>query len=137
MATLLNETLIADTLASLPGWEGDITRLWRQLHVDPETLRELQRQVEVDAGAMGHRPTFDGTTVVLTTPESGGVTELDVMMASHISDLVHRLAHDEPGVDAVRRDAVVAVIRPAESATGEELDGEPREPRDNTALFES
>lgn len=137
MATLLDETLIADTLGSLPGWQGDSSRLWRELHVDAETLQELRRQIDVDAGAMGHAPAFEGDTVVLTTAEAGGVTELDVMMASHISDLVHRLSSSEPGVDARRDDEVVAIIRPGESATGEELEDEPELERDNQALFES
>ena len=141
MATLLDETLIADTLESLPGWQGDRTRLWRELHLDAEQDTELRRQIAVDAQAMGHAPTYEqgdgGTRVVLTTAEAGGVTELDVMMASHISDLVHRLEHSEPGVEALREDEVVAIIRPGESATGEELDDGPELPRTTTAMLEN
>lgn len=137
MATLLDETLIADTLESLPGWQGDSSRLWRELHLDADTLQELRRQVDVDAGAMGHAPTFEGDTVVLTPAEAGGVTELDIMMASHISDLVHRLVNSEPGVEAVRNDEVVAIFRTGESATGAELEDQPELERENQALFES
>lgn len=137
MATLLDETIIADTLESLPGWQGDSSRLWRELHLEPDTLAELRRQIEVDAGAMAHAPTFEGDTVVLTTPEQGGVTELDVMMASHISDLVHRLVNSEPGVEALRDDEVVAIIRPGQGATGDEAEDQPLLDRENIALFES
>lgn len=137
MATLLDETLIADTLESLPGWQGDSTRLWREVHLDEQQLAELRRQVAVDAEAMGHAPTFQGARIELTTPEQGGVTELDVMMASHISDLVHRLSHAEPGVEALREDETVAVIRPGQSARGETLDDDPELERTNTAMLES
>ena len=141
MATLLDETLIADTLESLPGWQGDRSRLWRDVHLDAEQDTELRRQIAVDASAMGHAPTYEqgdgGTRIVLTTAEAGGVTELDVMMASHISDLVHRLEHSEPGVEALREDEVVAIIRPGESGTGEVLDEDPELPRKTTAMLES
>ncbi|MFN2538530.1 MAG: 4a-hydroxytetrahydrobiopterin dehydratase [Mycobacteriales bacterium] len=154
MATLLDETLISDTLESLPGWHGDRARLWRDVHLDPEQEAELRRQIAVDAAAMDHAPSFeegeDGIRIVLQTSEQGGVTELDVVMASHISDLVHRLSQAEPGVDAVRSDEAVAVFRPGESGTGEQapsqaetedtpVDEAPLHTRhrgDNTALFE-
>ena len=137
MATLLDETLIADTLESLPGWQGDSSRLWRELRLDADKERELRRQIEVDATAMGHAPTYEDGRIVLTTAEAGGVTELDVMMASHISDLMHRIENSEPGVAALRDDEVVAIIRPGESATGEEVEDQPLLDRENTALFES
>jgi pterin-4a-carbinolamine dehydratase len=151
VATLLDDALIADTLESLPGWEGDSTRLWRDVHLDREQDAELRRQIDVDAGVMGHAPSFeqgDGSTrIVLRTDEVDGVTELDVMLASHISDLVHRLSSDEPGVDALRHDQAIAVFRAGEGAQGDE----PEEPietpdaplppghhhgADNTKLFE-
>jgi 4a-hydroxytetrahydrobiopterin dehydratase len=117
VATLLDPALIADTLASLPGWQGDENRLWREVHVTDEQGTELRRQVGVDAGAMGHEPQVEqvdgGLRFVLRTEESGGVTELDVVMASHISDLVHRITASEPGVDAHRDDAPEVVFRPA------------------------
>lgn len=114
MATLLDETLIADTLQSLPGWEGDSTRLWRDVRLAPDLDRELRRQVSVDATSMGHDPSVesvgDATRFVLTTQEAGGVTELDVVFASHISDLVHRLSNAEPGIEAERQDDAEVVV---------------------------
>jgi 4a-hydroxytetrahydrobiopterin dehydratase len=142
VATLLDETIITDTLGSLPGWQGDGSRLWRDVHLDAGQDGELRRQIAVDAEAMGHAPTFEegeggATRLVLTTAEQGGVTELDIMMASHISDLVHRIENSEPGVAAERDGDVVAIIRPGESATGEDLDQDPELPRTTTAMLES
>jgi len=139
MATLLDETLIADTLASLPGWKGDSSSLRREVDLSPDQLQELRRQVDVDATAMGHLPTIDGNVIVLTTADAGGVTELDIVMASHISDLVHRLSDSEPGVEADNSDASLAIIRSAQAE--DQLDdgagGEPELPRTNTAMLES
>jgi 4a-hydroxytetrahydrobiopterin dehydratase len=135
VTTLLDDAQIADTLESLPGWTGDSKGLRRELHLDPKQDAELRRQIGVDGEAMGHLPSFEksngGTLVVLRTEAAGGVTELDVMMASHISDLAHRLSADEPGVDAVRTDETVAVFRNADSSDEVEL------PRTNTAMLES
>ena len=142
MATLLDEALINDTLQSLPGWHGDTTRLWRDVALDATQDAELRRQIGIDAGAMGHDPSFEkgkgSTRIVLRSVDEGGVTELDVVLASHISDLVHRLSSAEPGIDAVRRDEAVAIFRAGESATGEddEAPGPPVAGGDNTALFE-
>ena len=142
MATLLDKTLLDDTLESLPGWQTDCDRLWRdvQLDTDTDTDTELRRQIEVDSSAMGHAPTYEdvegGTRIVLRTEEAGGVTELDVMMASHISDLVHRLESGEPGVEVERRDDSVVVFRAGEGATGDEVD-EVELARTNTAMLES
>ena len=84
------------------------------MHLDPDPDAELRRQVSVDAGTMGHDPEVEaidgGTRYTLTTHDEGGVTELDVMMASHISDLVHRLSNAEPGVEAERDDEVETVV---------------------------
>jgi 4a-hydroxytetrahydrobiopterin dehydratase len=120
MPTLLTDDLIAETLTALPGWTSDGTRLVRELHLPAKVDAELRRQVAVDGHAMGHLPTVEdlaeGTRFCLSTEEVGGVSELDVTMASHISDLAHRLNDSEPGIDAVRDDDVevpVTVEAPA------------------------
>lgn len=119
MATLLDDALVTDTLLSLPGWEGDARGISRVVHLDAEGDAELRRQVEVDAASMGHRPVLEdadgGTRFVLRTEEAGGVTELDIAFASHISDLAHRLSGAEPGINAVRHGEPVAVVRSGES----------------------
>lgn len=142
MATLLDDALIADTLGSLPGWQGDSTRLWRDVSLDPDQETELRRQIDVDAGAMGHAPTFEqaegATRIVLRTADQDGVTELDVALASHISDLLHRISGDERGVEAIRKDETVVIFRAAEGADAEEerSPGPPIAGGENTALFE-
>ena len=108
MAELLDEELVQDTLASLPGWTGDQRQISREVHLPPAADEELRRQVDEGAEAMDHHPEVHrvegGTRFVLSTHSAGGVTELDVVMASRISDLAHRLAPSEPGVAAVRED---------------------------------
>ena len=121
MATLLSDDLIVETLTALPGWTGDGRALTRELHLPATVDAELRRQIAVDADAMGHHPIVEdlpnGPLFRLTTESVGGVTELDVMLASHISDLAHRLAAAEPGVDAVRaEDDVIDVSAPTEHA---------------------
>lgn len=127
MPTLLDASLVTDTLLSLPGWEGSTERIWRDVHLTPEQGTELRRQIEVDGTSLGHAPTIEevagATRLTLSTPESGGVTELDIALASHISDLVHRLSSSEPGIDAVRHGAPVVVVRPAEDPGGDAAPG--------------
>jgi 4a-hydroxytetrahydrobiopterin dehydratase len=96
MATLLDEALIAETLTALPGWTGDTAHLVREVHLTPSQDKELRREV-VREGEVWEHPALietlrDGTRFVLSTPEVGGVSELDVALASRISDLAHHLA---------------------------------------------
>jgi len=125
MPTLLTDDLVTETLAALPGWTGDASALVRDLHLPAKVDAELRRQVEVDAHAMGHLPTVedlaDGTRFRLSTDEVGGVSELDVMLASHISDLAHRLNDAEPGIDAVRGDDIDVVVNPDGPAPSQEI----------------
>ena len=118
MPTVLDDALITDTLKSLPGWEGGPDGIWRDVHLTAEQDVELRRQVAVDGASMGHQPLVEsvdgGTRFTLSTPESGGVTELDIAFASHLSDLAHTLAGNEPGVDAVRAGDPVVVFRAPE-----------------------
>ena len=112
--TLLDEPLVDETLQSLPGWHGDRHTLWREVHLPPHLDEELRRLVDIDSAAMGHEPDIErvdgGTRFVLTTHDVGGVSELDVALAAHISDIAHRLSGREPGIDAVRDDDVEVVI---------------------------
>lgn len=125
MPTLLTDDLITETLAALPGWTGDATALVREVHLPAESNTELRRQVDVDAHSMGHLPAVEdidgGTRFRLTTQEVGGVSELDVMLASHISDLTHRLSASEPGIDAVRQGDVDVHVGSDEPNTTSEV----------------
>jgi 4a-hydroxytetrahydrobiopterin dehydratase len=114
MPTLLEGPLVDDTLASLPGWAVGENGLWREVHLPTALDAELRREVLADAEAMGHEVQVEkvkgGTRFVLRTPEVGGISELDIVMASRISDVAHRLSEQEPGVNAVRQDAPDIVV---------------------------
>jgi 4a-hydroxytetrahydrobiopterin dehydratase len=116
MATLLDTSLLDETLHALPGWHADAAEIWREVHLDPGTDGELRRRIDEAGASMGHRPRVEtvpgGTRFTLSTPEEGGVTELDIVLASHISDEAHRLDPAEPGVHAVRQDEVEIVHTP-------------------------
>lgn len=117
MPTLLDEALVADTLRSLPGWQGGTDQISREVQLTSEQEVELRRQVAVDADAMDHHPQVEelpgGVRFVLWTHSAGGVTELDISLASHISDLVHRLTGAE-GVHAVRTGDPIVITRNSE-----------------------
>jgi 4a-hydroxytetrahydrobiopterin dehydratase len=120
MPTLLAAPLVDETLEALPGWNQGEGEIWREILLPDELDAVLRHQVEVDATAMNHAPDMirvpGGTRFSLRTHEVGGVSELDVALASHISDLAHRLTQaapdvpDEPGVEAVRQDDADIVI---------------------------
>jgi 4a-hydroxytetrahydrobiopterin dehydratase len=106
--TLLAEPLVEETLKALPGWQGDQEGIWREVHLPTHLDETLRYHVDVDSAALGHAPAVEavpgGTRFALRTEEVGGVSELDVVLASRISDLAHRLRPEEPGVAAVRQD---------------------------------
>lgn len=119
MTTNLNEELLLETLQALPGWESNGSSIWRDVHLAPDDEQELRRQVAVDAGALGHAPeiTDRGNGVTrFTLGSSGAVTEVDIALASHLSDLVHRLKPAEPGVAALRDDEPEMVSRATDGA---------------------
>jgi 4a-hydroxytetrahydrobiopterin dehydratase len=108
MATLLDPPLIDDALASLPGWNHGDGEIWREIRLPDELDAELRRKVEESAEAMPHPVQMQridgGTRFSLRTEDVGGISELDVYLASRISDLAHQLSEREPGVNAVRQD---------------------------------
>lgn len=110
MATLLEEPLLTETLQALPGWHTDGSEISREIHLPTQADAQLRHDVDITAASMGHAPHVEsvsgGTRFALSTPEVGGVSELDIAMAAHISDLAHRLDHNVPGVHAQRRDEI-------------------------------
>ena len=94
MATLLDDQLVSDAMGNLDEWTGDAQRISRTVTVDdPEGLLAA---VAESADAMDHHPEVsrDGAAVTFTlwTHSEGGVTELDIALASHIDDLISRSA---------------------------------------------
>jgi len=142
MATLLDDRLVADALHGLHEWSGGPDRISRTVTVDdPDALLAAIGQA---ADSLDHHPetTRDGDALTFTlwTHSAGGVTELDIALASRIDDLIlitQHLVRDATGhVHAVDEttggsgEAVTAApayptegettpSRPAESATGD------------------
>jgi 4a-hydroxytetrahydrobiopterin dehydratase len=119
VSTLLDDGLLTETLRALPGWEGDRKAIWRDVTLAPAVDNELRRQIAVDGAAMKHSARVEDrgsgvTRFVLSTSEDGGVTELDIAMASHISGLMHTISDSLPGIDAVRQGEAVVTVRPAD-----------------------
>lgn len=90
MATLLDDRLVTDALGNLDEWSGDSQRISRTVRVDdPDALLEA---VAETADALDHHPEIsragDDVTFTLWTHSAGGVTELDIALASRIDDLV-------------------------------------------------
>jgi 4a-hydroxytetrahydrobiopterin dehydratase len=146
MATLLDDRLVADAMTNLDDWTGDATRISRTVRVDD--VDRLLAAVAEAADAADHHPEVqrdgDSVTFVLWTHSAGGVTELDIALASRIDDLVlagedkERGPHgrvrsvagaptDEGAVEGrtveaspnIRREGQTTPSRPEESTTGE------------------
>jgi len=119
MTTLIEQDLLTDTLRSLPGWEGGPERIWRTIRLDTELDGRLREAVAEAAESMDHHPVLEddggATRYVLWTHDAGGVTELDIALASRISDLIHQLSGQE-GVHAVREGDSVIVVRSTDEA---------------------
>lgn len=118
MPTLLDDALLTETLQALPGWVASDQAIYRDIRLPAEQLTELRRQVLMDAGSMKHDVLMTeqeggATRFILTTAGSGGVTELDIALASHISDLMHTQTASEPGVNAVREGSADVSFRNA------------------------
>lgn len=151
MATLLDDRLVAGAMDNLDEWSGDAQRISRTLRAEEPDL--LLAAVAETADAMDHHPQVerDGDTItfVLWTHSAGGVTELDIALASRINDLVLKtqkgqrdaVGHVHSVVGAPTDDGAVAgrtvtaeptfpsggkttPARPEESATGDPYPGE-------------
>jgi 4a-hydroxytetrahydrobiopterin dehydratase len=92
MATLLTAGIIADALDNLPGWSGDTDRLTRTVTLSDEQHAQVQRRVMASADAMDHHPDISRsgqeTRFAVWTHSQGGVTELDIALASEISTVL-------------------------------------------------
>ena len=113
MATLLDDRLVTDAMENLDGWSGDAKRISRTVRVDD--VDGLVGAVAETADAMDHHPEVqregDGVTFTLWTHSAGGVTELDIALASRIDDLVLASNH-------LQRDATGELHEVDEAATG-------------------
>ena len=100
MATLLDAHMIEDALTNLPEWTGGPEHLTRTVKLTDDQHAEVERRIMVSADAMNHHPdierTDDETRFVVTTHSEGGVTELDIALASEINTVVRQALGQPP-----------------------------------------
>jgi 4a-hydroxytetrahydrobiopterin dehydratase len=163
MATLLDDRLVKDAMENLDEWTGDAQRISRTVRI--AGIDGLLAAVGESADSMDHHPEVSrdsaGVTFSLWTHSAGGVTELDIALASRIDDLVLAAQHLERDAtghvhsvvgaptqeDAVEGRTVTAEptfptpgqttpSRPAESATGDAYPSSGTEGRDASTMNE-
>ena len=114
MATLLDDRLVTDAMENLDEWSGDAQRITRTVRIDD--AEGLLAAVAEAADSMDHHPQIDrngdSVTFTLWTHSAGGVTELDIALASRIDDLVLTANH-------LQRDATGELREMDEAASGE------------------
>jgi 4a-hydroxytetrahydrobiopterin dehydratase len=129
MATLLDDRLVTDALQGLEEWTGTHDRISRTVTAqDPEALLAAVAEA---ADSLDHHPEIqrDGDTVTFTlwTHSEGGVTELDIALASRIDDLVLLTAHlvrDATGQVHEADEATPATGRTVHAAAAYPTEGE-------------
>jgi 4a-hydroxytetrahydrobiopterin dehydratase len=128
MPTLLDDQLVTDAMANLEEWSGDAQRISRTVRV--ADVDALVAAVSETADVMDHHPEVsrdgDAVTFTLWTHSAGGVTELDIALASRIDDLVLTTQH-------LQRDAkgnVHEVTDDASPTEGDTVTAQPNFPTD-------
>jgi 4a-hydroxytetrahydrobiopterin dehydratase len=120
--TLLDEHLLRDSLGALVGWSGTTDRLERTVTLPADQDAELRARVQEASDSLDHHAVIDssgeGTRFALWTHSEGGVTELDIALASRISDLLRQVTGDPKPIGRPRQDGV------AVTAGGVPLPGE-------------
>lgn len=91
-ATLLAETEIADALGELPGWERDGDRIVRTFRfADFARAFGFMASAGLVAERMNHHPewtnVYNRVEVALSTHDAGGITQLDLDLATAMSGL--------------------------------------------------
>lgn len=83
---------VAEALASLPGWTGDVRALERTVVLPPGIGQELRDRIARVEHEMNHHAVVeeqpDGTTFRVWTHARGVVTDLDVALAHRISEVI-------------------------------------------------
>ena len=92
MSRLLDDSEISRQLADLPGWERDGQQIRRKIKA-PDFLTGIRivDEIAVAAEELNHHPDIDirwrNLTIVLSTHDAGGITQLDVELAHQISTI--------------------------------------------------
>jgi 4a-hydroxytetrahydrobiopterin dehydratase len=90
--TLLSTDALNTALGGLPGWSVEQGKLHRQFQF-PSFVEAFgfMSSVALVAESMGHHPewfnVYNRVTVDLTTHDAGGITDLDVKLASKMTEL--------------------------------------------------
>ncbi|TNC29646.1 4a-hydroxytetrahydrobiopterin dehydratase [Amycolatopsis alkalitolerans] len=96
MAKLLSDEEVAEALTRLPHWkrEGDALARTVELASFPQAIQVVNRVAEI-AESEDHHPDIDirwrNLTFRLSTHSAGGLTEMDVSMATEIDGVVDQL----------------------------------------------
>lgn len=137
MPTLLDEHLVADSLTALTEWSGDTSRIARTVALPPGQIEQLVAEVAVAADALDHHPVVDRdpgrATFTLWTHSEGGVTELDIALASRIDDLVLKASGEGvpgEGGATIAGAPTAAGMGAGEHGTGRRQDGSRRTDED-------
>lgn len=121
MPTLLDDRLIDDALTALDGWQHERGGISRSVTVPSERVAALREGIDLSAGSLNHDPEIrqsgNQMTITLTTHDVGGVSELDIAMASRIDDLVLTALR-------VHRTAVGAIVADDSGAPAQHVVGE-------------
>ena len=125
MSTLLDDRIVTDALHGLDGWTGDASRISRTVQCDDADA--LIAAVSEAADTLDHHPEIarDGKdiTFALWTHSKGGVTELDIALASRIDDLLLAVCHRQ-------RNALGQVHEVDDTTTGRTVIAEPVYPEE-------
>ncbi len=89
----LTEAEIGAALKSLPGWSLEAGKLHRQFkHKDFSQAFAFMTRVAMEAHLLDHHPEWSNVwstvTIDLVTHAAGGITNLDVELASRINGMV-------------------------------------------------
>jgi 4a-hydroxytetrahydrobiopterin dehydratase len=91
MPTKLTEPLLRDALTRLAGWAGDDQLIHREYVLEDSPRDHLIEEIEALADTTDHTilltDTATGLDVGLATTDVGGVSEIDIAMASRLNDL--------------------------------------------------
>ncbi|WP_322767935.1 4a-hydroxytetrahydrobiopterin dehydratase [Frankia sp. Cr1] len=100
MPTKLDAERVTEALGELPGWTGDTSTIVRKVTMDDETSDEAIEKISIVANKMNHHPVVDRahdvTTFTVWTHSHGGVTDLDIVLASRISDILRQHGIADP-----------------------------------------
>lgn len=123
MATLLDADIIQDALTNLPDWSGDQQALSRTAELTDEQDTEVRRRVTVITDAMNHHADIGRSgqqnSFTVSTHSKGGVTNLDVALASQIDSVIRRVTGQPPLPAPAEMLSTQAVTRAADEGLGE------------------